>query len=94
MIEAAAVLAAVTLLAMAALAIGYMVTAHRTLVRRNVIVNTKTDESFRGVLWKIRGPLIVIRNAEIYAQGQTKPVDGEVVIDRSNVDFIQIVSGS
>jgi small nuclear ribonucleoprotein (snRNP)-like protein len=60
-------------------------------VKRRVIVNTKTDQAFRGILWRRRWGYLVLRNAELL-KGQTVPVTGEVVIERDNVDFIQVVS--
>lgn len=59
---------------------------------RRVIVNTKTDRAFRGVLWARRGGYLVLRNAELLkARGEVVAVDGEVVIDAGNVDFMQVV---
>ena len=59
---------------------------------RRVIVNTKTDRAFRGVLWRKRRGYLVLRNAEMLrAKGETVPMDGEVVIPAENVDFIQVV---
>ena len=61
-------------------------------VRRRVIVNTKTERAFRGVLWRRRWGYLVLRNAElIKARGETVLVEGEVVILRENVDFIQVL---
>ena len=59
---------------------------------RRVIVNTKTDRAFRGVLWrKVRGYL-VLREAELLkAKGETTPMDGEVLIESANVDFVQVI---
>jgi len=60
-------------------------------VLRRVIVNTKTDRAFRGVLWRKRGYL-VLRNAEMLrTKGEIVSMDGEVVIPAENVDFIQVV---
>jgi small nuclear ribonucleoprotein (snRNP)-like protein len=60
---------------------------------RQVIVNTKTDRAFRGVLWRTRRGYLVLRNAEMVRErGEVVSLDGEVVIERSNVDFIQVVS--
>jgi len=60
---------------------------------RQVIVNTKTDRAFRGVLWRKRRGYLVLRQAELCkAKGETVPMDGEVVIPAGNVDFIQVVS--
>jgi len=61
-------------------------------VLRRVIVNTKTDRAFRGVLWARRGEYLVLRNAEmIRPGGQTMAMDGELVIEAGNVDFLQVV---
>jgi len=60
---------------------------------RTVIVNTKTDRAFRGVLWRKARGYVVLRNAEMLkAKGETVPVDGEVMIESSNVDFVQVVT--
>jgi len=62
-------------------------------VLRMVIVNTKTDLAFRGVLWRRRGGYLVLRNAEwLKGRGEGTQMDGEIVIDVSNVDFMQVVS--
>jgi len=59
---------------------------------RRVIVNTKTDRAFRGVLWRRRGGLLVLRNAELLKPGgETVAMDGEVVIPAENVDFLQVL---
>lgn len=59
---------------------------------RRVIVNTKTDRAFRGVLWRKRRGYLVLREAEMLKRGaETAKVDGEVVIPAENVDFIQVV---
>jgi len=59
---------------------------------RQVVVNTRTDRAFRGVLWRRRRGYLVLRNAELLkGRGEATPLDGEVVIDRENVDFIQVV---
>ena len=61
-------------------------------VLRQVIVNTKSDKAFAGVLWARRGGYLVLRNARLLqAGGSSTDVDGEVVIDASNVDFMQVV---
>jgi small nuclear ribonucleoprotein (snRNP)-like protein len=61
-------------------------------VKRRVIVNTKSGRAFRGVLWLRRWGYLVLRNAEMLQPGgQVTSVDGEVVIESSNVDFIQVV---
>lgn len=60
-------------------------------VLQRVIVNTKTGLAFRGVLWDRKGAYLVLRNAELLRpKGETTAVDGEVVIDQANVDFLQV----
>jgi len=60
---------------------------------RQVVVNTRTDRAFRGVLWRRRWGYLVLRNADLVkAGGETIRMDGEVVIDAANIDFIQVVS--
>ena len=59
---------------------------------RRVIVNTKTDRAFRGVLWQRRRGYLVLRECELLKRGaETAKVDGEVVVPAENIDFIQVV---
>ena len=59
---------------------------------QRVIVNTKTDKAFRGVLWRRVHGYLVLRNAEMLGpKGEVTKVDGEIVIDGSNVDFLQVL---
>lgn len=68
--------------------------AYRRLLRKTVIANTKTGKTFRGVLMAQRGPLLILVNASIYEQGGILPVDGEIVLERSNVDFLQVIDAA
>jgi len=62
----------------------------RTAARRRVIVNL-SDQAFDGVLWAKRGPLLVLRDAKLLTEGaEATPMDGEIVIDRSKVTFVQV----
>lgn len=59
---------------------------------RQVVVNTRTDRAFRGVLWRRRRGYVVLRNAELLrGKGEVTPMDGEVVIESANIDFIQVI---
>ena len=61
-------------------------------VKRTVVINTKTERAFRGVLWRAGWRYMVLRNVEMIGPGrEVTPVDGEVVVERNNVDFIQVV---
>jgi small nuclear ribonucleoprotein (snRNP)-like protein len=68
-----------------------MLDFRRTLVRKKVVVNLHGGRAFLGILWAQRGPLLVLRNATMHEPGaQPSPVDGEVVIERTQVEFIQV----
>lgn len=64
----------------------------RCALRRRVILNLKTQKAFRGVLSAQRGPLLVLKDVELLETAR-EPVriDGDVVIERSNVDFVQVL---
>jgi hypothetical protein len=59
------------------------------------IVNLKSGTSFRGVVWKVAGSFMVLRNVEMLqdmGKAAQHAVDGEVVVNLSEIDFIQVVS--
>jgi len=63
-------------------------------IKREVIVNTiaNPNRAFRGVLWRTHGDYLVLRNASLLQKGeQPLSLDGEIVIYRGNVDFLQVV---
>lgn len=61
---------------------------------RAVIVNLKDeqDTAIRGLLWQSRGAWLVIREASLLrANAAPTPVDGEIVMHRENVAFLQVL---
>lgn len=70
----------------------------RTAARRRVVVNLKSDKAIVGVLWAKRGPLLVLKDTTLLepsttgAPHQTR-LDGEVLVERRNVDFVQVLPG-
>lgn len=65
----------------------------RTMIRRRVVVALKSGRSVDGVLWAQRGPLLVLKNARVYDENDVPvPADGEIVIERSAVDFVQVAT--
>lgn len=66
-------------------------TLRRFPIRRTVVVNTKTGRSFRGVLYAKRGPLLVLKGAVTFDGPTEIPVDGEAIVERANVDWIQVL---
>lgn len=63
----------------------------RRLIRKSVVVNQE-GRAFSGILWAQHGPLLVLRNAQLLMPGrEPQPLDGEVVVERTSVHFIQVV---
>jgi hypothetical protein len=61
---------------------------------KRCIVNLQSDKStaLSGVLWSSRGPWLTLRDVSaMRTGGAPTQVDGDVVIHRSNVEFIQVV---
>jgi|GEM_PF-1423856 len=59
-----------------------------------ILVNTKTGNTFSGVLWRKRPGYLVLRNARMLRRDKDPMLmDGEVVIPADNVDFLQVVFG-
>lgn len=58
-----------------------------------MIVNLRTGKAISGVLTSKAGPLLELREAKFHEPGIAAPVpmDGAVLIERSNVDFMQVV---
>jgi len=61
-------------------------------LRRRVLVNLKTGNAVEGVLWTRRRGVLVLKAATLH-QPKTAPapLDGEVLVDRANVDFVQVL---
>lgn len=65
----------------------------RTAVRKRVVVNL-ADKAFSGILWAKRGPLLVLRDVKLLEAGrEPQPVDGEVIVERARVEFMQVLTG-
>ena len=56
--------------------------------RRRMIVTTKGGAAFRGVLWESDAHCLVLRSAQTLPEGV--PVDGELLLERGDVETIQI----
>lgn len=62
----------------------------RIVYRRRVVVNLTDGSAIEGVLYRQDGPLLVIKNATYLERGaQPAPLDGDTVIERDRVLFIQ-----
>lgn len=63
-------------------------------LRQTVVVNliSEPDTAIRGVLWSMRGTWFVLKNAALLKPNlEPVTVDGDVIIDRRNVAFLQVV---
>lgn len=63
-------------------------------ILKSGIINLKSGTAFRGVVFDIRGGYVILRNAEILQDRNTKinkPIDGEIVISESEIDFYQVL---
>ncbi|MGW4641815.1 hypothetical protein ACWEN6_25075 [Sphaerisporangium sp. NPDC004334] len=65
----------------------------RTMARRRVVVSLVDGTAFTGIIWARRGPLLVLRDAQLLAADGPTGVDGEVVIERSRVSWVQVLPG-
>lgn len=49
------------------------------------------ESAIRGVLWQARGPWLVMRSAALVKAGAPPiPIDGEIVIHRANLAYVQM----
>lgn len=59
-----------------------------------VLCNLHDGTAIRGVLIEQRGPLIVLAKAALLAPGEEPaPMDGQVYIERAQVQFLQRLEG-
>lgn len=65
--------------------------SRRTALRRRVLVNLAGDKAMRGILWQRRGRLVVLRDVTLIEPGaQPVDLDGEVVLDRGRIEWVQV----
>lgn len=62
----------------------------RSSVKRRCLVACKDGQTFSGVLWSADRGCLVLKQAAIVGDGGTASVDGEVLILRADVAFIQL----
>ena len=61
----------------------------RLAVRRRVVVSTLGGDAFSGILWARRGPYLVLRDVTVHSGGNTVAADGDVILDRAVIAFVQ-----
>jgi hypothetical protein len=57
--------------------------------RRRAIVNLKSGRSFEAVIWSSRGRYLALRDASLLTGQMQQKVDGEVVIAKTDIEFVQ-----
>lgn len=57
--------------------------------RPAVLVSLSDGTSAQGVLWRRAGRFLVLRDARLHQAGGAAPVDGELIVDRARVLFVQ-----
>lgn len=64
----------------------------RLVKARRVVVNLRSGQAIQGLLVRQSGPLLFIAQAALH-EGPNDPVplDGEAVIERQTIDFIQML---
>lgn len=56
----------------------------------HVIVNLKSGQSIDGYLVRQEGQLLFVRNAMLIGESDEPiPMDGQVIVERSEIEFIQ-----
>jgi hypothetical protein len=60
-------------------------------VCKRVLVNMDDGRAFDGILYARRGPLLILRQAKlIELGGESIDVEGEIIVERPRVSFIQV----
>lgn len=87
-----ALVAAVAVLLLAVLILTYELHGMPRLRRRCIVNLRDSEDSIEGVLWSRRGRWIIVKDARLVrANGDVTPADGEILIDRGQVQFLQVL---
>ena len=82
------------IVAVAAAALGWWLTAGpwRLVKARRVVVNLRSGQAIQGLLVRQSGPLLFLAEAQLHeGNNNPVPIDGQAVIERPDIDFIQIL---
>ena len=65
---------------------------NRRLAHRKILVNLLSGNAISGVCTHEERYALIVKGATVHEPGSDPvPADGEILIDRSNVDFIQLL---
>lgn len=62
-------------------------------LRQSVVIHTTTNQSFRGVLIHEYDNALVLRHAALLG-AEVATIDGELVVPRERVSFVQVLPAS
>lgn len=63
-------------------------------LNRKVLVSLYSGSAVSGVLTSTPGPFLILQGCVVHESGsESVRADGEIVVDRANVDYVQIVGG-
>lgn len=65
----------------------------RRLVRSRVVVHTRDNRSLRGVLAASYRDCLRLVHAEYLEEAKPAELDGDVVVLRENISFVQVLGG-
>lgn len=62
----------------------------RLMTRKKVLVNLRSGRAMTGVMWSRKGRVLVLKSAELIEGVEPVPMDGDVVIDRDQIEYVQV----
>jgi hypothetical protein len=62
--------------------------------KRNVVVHMSDGVSVRGVLFGVYKDCLVLHHAAYLSSGEETRVDGEVILPRTNLSWIQVMNST
>ena len=61
-------------------------------VKRKVVLNTKTDKTFTGVIWEKGRDYLILKNVQMLSPREKSiPLDGDVLVFTEDIEFVQLV---
>jgi len=89
-VELVGLLVEVVLLLAACAAFAWWSRGRRLAYRKRVLVNLRDGSAFDGVLWSRTGAYLVLRSAVVIEPGgEPTPVNGDVLVERERVAWVQ-----
>ncbi|MCQ4119876.1 hypothetical protein [Rhodococcus tibetensis] len=85
-----AAVAIVALVVLSAAALAPHLSYRRLLIHRRVVVNLRSGNAIAGIVTKSTPKVVIVRDAVVHEHGVAPaPADGEILIERDHIDFIQ-----